>query len=68
MSELKAGELMTSGDAAKALGLSLTMVVKLERLGRLYAATRTVGGFRLFWSRDVRALARAREKAKAQAS
>lgn len=59
---LKDGELMTSGDAAKALGVSLPMITKLEGAGRLQTAARTVGGFRLFWTRDVERLAKERAK------
>jgi excisionase family DNA binding protein len=60
---LKDGDLMTTGDTAKVLGLSAAMVAKLDSQGHL-RALRTVGGFRLFWKRDVDALAVKRAKAK----
>ncbi len=66
--KLKDGDLMTAGDAAKVLGLSTAMVAKMARLARLPAAARTVGGFRLFWSKDVRALEAQRAKARASAA
>ena len=58
---LKNGELMSSGDAAKMLGVSIPMVGNLEKQGKLFSV-RTVGGFRLFWAKDVQALAKERVK------
>jgi excisionase family DNA binding protein len=60
---LEDGALMTCGDAAKVLGVTGTMVQKLDELGRL-KAIRTRGGYRLFWAEDVEALAAERAKAK----
>jgi excisionase family DNA binding protein len=48
-------DLMTTGDAARMLGLSTDMVRLLERDGRL-PAQRTINGFRLFRRGDVEKL------------
>jgi len=57
----KEDQLMTPADAAPILGISPSMVRVLERRGRL-PALRTVSGTRLFWRRDVEALAAERLK------
>ncbi len=49
-------ELLTTGDAARILGVSADSVRVYERAGRL-AATRTAGGVRLFTREDVERLA-----------
>ena len=49
-------DLMTTGEAARALGLSADMVRLLERGGRL-PAQRTTNGLRLFRREDVEKLA-----------
>ena len=48
-------DLMTTGDAARLLGLSTDMVRLLEREGRL-PAQRAINGFRLFRRGDVEKL------------
>jgi excisionase family DNA binding protein len=60
-------DLMTSGEAARVLGLSADMVRWLEREGRL-PAQRTTNGFRLFRRCDVERLSaeRARGTAKGE--
>jgi DNA-binding transcriptional MerR regulator len=62
--ELKDGELMTRGDAAKTLGVSSVRIPQLEQEGKL-KSIRTVGGFRVFWAKDVEALALIRAKRRA---
>lgn len=59
--KLKDGDLMTTGDAAAVLGLSVPMVKKLRVQGRL-PSVRAVGGLALYLARDVRALAARRAK------
>jgi DNA-binding transcriptional MerR regulator len=59
---LKDGDLMITADAAKVLGVSTEMVTKLANQGRL-DPIRTVGGYRLFWTADVRRLRDQRRKA-----
>jgi len=54
-------DLMTSGEAARELGLSADMVRWLEREGRL-PAQRTTNGFRLFRRGDVERLAAKRAR------
>lgn len=58
---LKNGELMSSGDAARALGISIAMVGKIEDKGQL-SSVKTVGGFRLYWTKEVQALVKERVK------
>lgn len=53
--------LLTSGDAAKELGLSRDRVIQLEREGEL-RAMRDSAGRRLFKPRDVERLRRSREE------
>ena len=60
---LRDGDLMGTTDAATVLGLSLEMVTKLRRQGRL-PAVRTVGGQWIFLARDVRRLLEQRRKAR----
>lgn len=55
------GELLTVGDAAAVLGLSVQMVRVLNNRGQL-AAVRTAGGYRLFRRDDVEQLARQRAR------
>ena len=57
----KLDELMTPGDAAPLLGVSVNMVRLLEIKGRL-PALRTAGGVRLFRRGDVEALAAERRR------
>lgn len=59
---LKDGDVMTTGDAAEVLGLSVPMVKKLRYQGRLPAFV-TPGGLALYLASDVRALAAKRAKA-----
>jgi len=59
---LRDGELMGTADAATTLGLSVEMVAKLRRLGRL-PAVRTVGGQWIYLASDVRRLLERRRKA-----
>jgi len=54
-------DLMTTGEAARVLGLSPDMVRLLERDGRL-PAQRTTNGLRLFRRGDVEELAAARAR------
>lgn len=54
-------DLMTTGEAARVLGLSPDMVRLLERNGRL-PAQRTANGLRLFRRVDVEGLAAARAR------
>ena len=61
--QLRDGDLLSNGDAAKQLGLSTSMVNKLAVAGRL-KAIRTRGGFKLFLASDIEALAAARSKTK----
>lgn len=58
-------DLMTTGEAARLLGLSPDMVRVLERENRL-PAQRTTNGVRLFRRRDVERLADERAKAAAK--
>ena len=53
---------MATADAASDLGLSVEMVAKLRRLGRL-PAVRTVGGQWIYLASDVRRLREQRRKA-----
>jgi excisionase family DNA binding protein len=55
--------LLSTGDVARRLNVSSEFVRKLVRFGKL-AATRTVGGKRIFKSRDVERLAAEREQQK----
>ncbi len=50
------GELLTTGDAARVLGVSPDSIRVYERIG-LLPATRTAGGVRLFTREDVEELA-----------
>lgn len=54
---------MSPSDAAAALGLSREMVGKLLSQGRLEVAARTVGGVRLLWTTEVKALVEHRRRA-----
>lgn len=60
--KLKDGDLLTTGDVAAVLGLSVPMVKKLRKKGQL-PAIRTPSGFCVHLARDVRALAAKRAKA-----
>lgn len=68
LNEIRDGDLMTTGDAAKALGVTPGAVAKMDRLGRLRAMSRTAGGLRLFWTREVAALAKERARVRAKAA
>lgn len=61
--QLKDGDLLSNGDVAKQLGLSASMVTKLELQGRI-RSIRTLGGYKIFLASDVEALAAERAKAK----
>jgi len=60
--KLKDGDLLTTGDVATVLGLSVPMVKKLRAQGRL-PSIRTPSGLCIHLARDVRALAAKRAKA-----
>jgi excisionase family DNA binding protein len=62
MGEPHADDLMTTGEAARVLGVSADMVRWLEREGRL-PAQRTTNGVRLFRRGDVEKLAAERARA-----
>ncbi len=57
------GTLMSTGTAARVLGLSAERVRQLERTGRLPAAHTTLTGQRLFDAADVEQLRQARAQA-----
>ncbi len=59
---VKDGDILTKGDAAKVLGLSMSMVEKFIA-GGVLPVIRTPSGYRLLWAKDVRALAAKRAKA-----
>ncbi len=56
-------EYMTSGEAARALGLTIQHVHNLAVQGHLPVAIRTSAGMRLFLASDVERLAKEREEA-----
>jgi excisionase family DNA binding protein len=56
-------DLMTAADAGRILGISVDMVRLLARDGRLPFLS-TISGMRLFRRKDVKALARRRERAR----
>ena len=58
-------ELWTSGNAARALGVSAERIRQLEKLGRL-PARKTAGGIRIFLRQDVERLAAERAARKAK--
>jgi excisionase family DNA binding protein len=57
----KAGDLMTSGQAARVLGVSAERVRQLENAGQI-EAMRTASGLRLFSAVAVEALRRRRQE------
>jgi excisionase family DNA binding protein len=63
--KLKDGDLMVASEVAAALGVSVEMVRKLRRQGTL-PAVRTVGGWCVYRTRDVKALALRRARAPRQ--
>jgi len=63
--KLRDGEVMTTQDVARHLGVSRELVNKLRRLGQL-PAVRTPGGRFIFLTRDVEAYRAKRAKAPRQ--
>lgn len=58
---MRDGDLVMPAEAGALLKLSREQVLKLDRQGRL-ASVRTTNGVRLFWRRDIEALAAERRR------